>query len=165
METDIETLHNSEMVFFQYPFLLHLSIFLKRNSTLHPWTSKCGITAHLAADPLSVFTASSHCSLTGACLWTAMIWVMMKVGAEGENNSLAVAATSDIPYCFNAWSPQWSFRLVSLGETNQLASGKFNCRPFFKGQREREREPFATKQISQSLKSFCSSRLLNLLSL
>ena len=68
--------------------------------------------------------------------WFGWRWRLV---LKEKNNSLAVAATSDIPYCFNAWSPQWSFRLVSLGETNQLASGKFNCRPFFKGQRERER--------------------------
>ena len=68
--------------------------------------------------------------------WFGWWWRLV---LKEKNNSLAVAATSDIPYCFNAWSPQWSFRLVSLGETNQLASGKFNCRPFFKGQRERER--------------------------
>ena len=72
--------------------------------------------------------------------WFGWRWRLV---LKEKNNSLAVAATSGIPHCFNAWSPWWSFRLVSFfswGETNQLASGKFNCRPFFQGQREKEKK-------------------------
>ena len=43
--------------------------------------------------------------------WFGWRWRLV---LKEKNNSLAVSATSGIPHCFNAWSPRWSFRLVSF---------------------------------------------------